>query len=45
MGSQPYPVDLTALWKKLGVSVVGKRLVFDDTAPLAGVRRAMTVRL
>src|SRR5262249_1538043 len=32
MGSEPYPVDLTALWKKLGVSLAGKRVVFDDAA-------------
>jgi predicted metalloprotease with PDZ domain len=42
MGNAPYPVDLTALWKRLGVKLVGDQLVFDDAAPLAGLRRSMT---
>ena len=42
MASSPSPVDLPALWKRLGVSLVGGRVSFDDRAPLADVRRAMT---
>jgi predicted metalloprotease with PDZ domain len=42
MGQAPYPVDLPALWKRLGVKLTGNRLVFDDSAPLAAVRRSMT---
>jgi hypothetical protein len=39
----PAPVDLAALWKRLGVVRDGAGSVtFDDTAPLAAVRRAMT---
>ncbi|MEJ7727813.1 MAG: hypothetical protein WKG00_01215 [Polyangiaceae bacterium] len=42
MGTAPEPVDLTGLWKKLGVVVRGGRVSFDDAAPLAGIRRAIT---
>lgn len=40
----PTPVDLDALWKKLGVAWNGRAIAYDDTAPLAAVRRAMTTR-
>jgi hypothetical protein len=40
----PVDVDLAALWQKLGISVQGGRVVFDDKAPLANVRRAITAR-
>jgi len=33
------PVDLAALWKELGISVVGGRIVLDDSAPSAQWRR------
>ena len=39
---QPAPVDLAALWQRLGVRLDGQLVVFDDSAPLAAVRRAMT---
>jgi hypothetical protein len=42
MGAAYYPVDLPALWKQLGVSVVSGKVRFDDSAPLAAVRRAIT---
>lgn len=35
------PVDLQALWKKLGMSARGRRIVLDDEAPLAGARKAI----
>jgi len=38
------PVDLGALWKRLGVAWDGKHVVYDDAAPLARVRQAMTAR-
>jgi hypothetical protein len=44
MGPKPAPVDLEALWRRLGVVVRGGRVVLDDTAELAWVRRAMTAR-
>jgi hypothetical protein len=42
MKGTPVTVDLDALWKKLGVKEVNGQVVFDDTAPLAAVRRAIT---
>jgi predicted metalloprotease with PDZ domain len=33
------PVDLAALWKDLGISLVADRIVIDDAAPLARWRR------
>jgi predicted metalloprotease with PDZ domain len=42
MGSQAMPVDLPDLWKKLGVSRVDGRIVYDDKAPLAAVRSGIT---
>jgi len=33
------PVDLAALWRELGISVVGGRIVLDDAAPSAQWRR------
>jgi hypothetical protein len=44
MGSQPIPVDLSALFRQLGVKLKGGVLTFDDNAPLAAVRRSMTAR-
>jgi hypothetical protein len=45
MGATPMPVDLDALWARLGIArrphEVG-RLRFDDGAPLAAVRKAIT---
>lgn len=37
-------VDLPRLWQRLGIKPSGKVLVFDDAAPLASVRRAITER-
>lgn len=36
------PVDLEDLWKKLGIAIEGKRVKFDDSAPLAAARKAIT---
>jgi hypothetical protein len=33
------PVDLAALWRELGISVVAGRIVLDDTAPAAQWRK------
>lgn len=41
MKATPVTVDLDALWKKLGVNAVNGHVVFDDSAPLAGVRKAI----
>ena len=37
----PGPRELDSLWRSLGVAVVEGRVVFDDAAPLADVRRAL----
>ncbi len=41
MGSQPVTVDLAALWQQLGIARRGNTVIFDDKAPLAGVRDAI----
>jgi hypothetical protein len=42
MKDKPHDVDLTALWQQLGVSMQGESIRFDDSAPLAAIRRAIT---
>ena len=42
MGPRPMAVDLDGMWRRLGLRVNGRSISFDDTAPLATVRRAMT---
>lgn len=43
MANAPVPVDLDALWKKLGVLQTGEDQVrFDDSAPEAAIREAIT---
>ena len=44
MGSAPVEVDLDALFRKLGVALRGNAVEFDDRAPLARIRRAITER-
>jgi hypothetical protein len=44
LGEAAVTVDLEALWKELGVQIVGGRIAYDDHAPLATVRRAITPR-
>jgi hypothetical protein len=41
MGEAPGAPDLEALFRRLGVSLRDGQVVYDDAAPLAGVRRAM----
>jgi hypothetical protein len=40
--AKPYAPDLDALWRHLGVLVKDGRAAFDDEAPLAPIRRAIT---
>jgi hypothetical protein len=40
--AKPVAPDLTSLWKQLGVVAEGKTVHFDDTAPLASIRKAIT---
>jgi hypothetical protein len=42
MGSKPVTPDLAALWHDLGLKSQGEDLEFDDTAPLAAIRKAIT---
>ena len=42
MSASPHPVDLLALFKSLGVEVSHGHARFDDKAPLADIRRAIT---
>jgi hypothetical protein len=44
MKATPVDVDLSRLWKQLGVRLDGQEIAFDDDAPLARVRRAITAR-
>ena len=41
MGSKPLRVDLGSLWRQLGIKRQGKTVVFDDSAPLANLRKAI----
>jgi len=42
MATAPAPVDLDALWRRLGVKETPDGVTFDETAPLAEVRRAIS---
>jgi len=42
MKAKPISPDLDQLWKDLGVSRQAGTVVFDDSAPLAAIRRAIT---
>ncbi|MCE9595906.1 MAG: hypothetical protein K8S98_17090 [Planctomycetes bacterium] len=41
MGNAAEPKELGSLWRDLGVALDGDKVVFDDTAPLAFVRREL----
>jgi hypothetical protein len=41
MKAAPVAPDLRQLWGKLGVTIEGKTITFDDSAPWASVRRAI----
>jgi len=42
MGPKPVTPDLAALWRDLGLRPRGEALEFDDAAPLAAIRKAIT---
>ena len=44
MGNRPHAPDLERLWRELGLSLDRGRVLLDDTAPLAAIRRAITER-
>src|SRR5262249_4430930 len=41
-GPAPADPELKAVWKRLGVALQDETVRFDDTAPLAAIRRSMT---
>jgi hypothetical protein len=41
-GPKPVTPDLAALWRDLGLKSQGENLEFDDAAPLAAIRKAIT---
>jgi hypothetical protein len=41
MKADPYPVDLDSLWKSLGVSLEGERIIYDDDAPMSHIRKQL----
>jgi hypothetical protein len=43
-GDSGQPVDLDAIWRKLGIASHDGKIVFDDSAPLAAARRSITER-
>jgi hypothetical protein len=43
-GQKPVTPDLNQLWSDLGLRKTGTGLEFDDTAPLAAIRKAITER-
>jgi hypothetical protein len=43
MKDQPYDVDLSAIWKDLGLERAGDTVHFVDSAPLAKTREAITL--
>lgn len=42
MGAAPGTVDLAAMWRELGVIYTKGKITFDDTAPSAAIRKAIT---
>ncbi len=42
MSSEPYDPDLPQLWRQLGIDASRGDVTFDDTAPLAAIRKAIT---
>ena len=45
MKAEPVTVDLQILWQQLGVKQEAGRIYFDDSAPLAKIRRAITQKV
>jgi hypothetical protein len=41
MGYNRYDVDLHKLWRELGIKTTESGIVFDDTAPLAAIRKSI----
>jgi hypothetical protein len=41
-GSQPHTMDLSKLWNELGIEKTADGVSFNDKAPLANIRKAIT---
>lgn len=44
MRDRPVPVEIDSLWSDLGIALRDGRIVYDDGAERAGIRRALTQR-
>jgi hypothetical protein len=44
LGGAPVTTDLDALFRELGVRLVGRTVVYDDTARLAAIRKSIAAR-
>ena len=44
MRDKPAPVDLAELWQKLGLGMKDGQVAFNDNAPEAAIRKAITTR-
>jgi len=42
MRAQPVPATLEPLWAELGVAERDGKVIYDDRAPLAAIRQALT---
>jgi hypothetical protein len=42
MRDQPLPAEIDSLWQRLGVARSGGRVIYDDQAPQAHIRQALT---
>lgn len=41
MKADPFPIDLEALWLSLGISIANERVVYNDEAPMAHIRKRL----
>ncbi|MDH3760343.1 MAG: hypothetical protein OEU50_05120 [Gammaproteobacteria bacterium] len=39
MRTDPYPIDLEALWAALGVNLQNRKVIYDDQAPMSHIRK------
>jgi hypothetical protein len=42
MRAAPLPKEIDSLWASLGVARQAGNIIYDDDAPLAAIRRALT---
>ena len=44
LGDAPVTTDLEAIWTELGVHLVNGKILYDDAAPLAAIRKSINAR-